>query len=105
MPTYSTRSIEAGGQPAVLLVTELAEGATTPDAFAASLASLSSSVPAAHGVVLSGRIPLWGAAMLCHHFHPTCWVGTYDPRLGGAVVVQSHTPGVRVGQVLPFDHP
>lgn len=31
---------------------------------------------------------------------PTAWVGCYDPRLDGAVVVESHTKGVGVGQVV-----
>ena len=54
------------------------------------------------GVVLSGRGPVWLYACLVHHYHPAAWVATFDPRLG-AVVVQSHKPGMQVGQVLSLD--
>lgn len=51
------------------------------------------------GVVISGRGPLWLYGHLIHELHPTAWVACYDPRLG-AVVVASHSPRVRVGQVI-----
>lgn len=54
------------------------------------------------GVVLSGRAPVWCFATLVHHFHPTKWVGTFDPRMGGAVVVESHTSSVGVGDIIPL---
>ena len=53
------------------------------------------------GVIISGRGPTWLYGYLCHTYHPTAWIGFYDPRLAGAVVVQSHKPGIQVGQVLP----
>ena len=53
------------------------------------------------GVIISGRGPIWLYGYLCHTYHPTAWIGFYDPRLAGAVVVQSHQPGIQVGQVLP----
>lgn len=53
------------------------------------------------GVVLSGRAPIWLYGWLVHECHFTRWVACYDPRLG-AVVVSSHTPEVRVGQVIPW---
>ena len=52
------------------------------------------------GVVLSGRGPVWLYAFLCHFYHPTRWIGCFDPRLGGAVVVQTHCPNVSLGQVI-----
>ena len=52
------------------------------------------------GVVLSGRLPVWVYAALTHHFHPRPFVATFDPRLGGGVVVASHTANIRVGDVL-----
>ncbi len=51
------------------------------------------------GVVISGRGPVWFFAFLVHEYHPSKWVGTFDPRLG-AVVVQSHDPTVEVGDVI-----
>ena len=67
----------------------------------AALSSLNPpTVDGCKGVILSGRGPVWLFAALCHHYHPTRWVATFDPRLGGGVVIQSHHPGVKVGQVL-----
>jgi len=51
------------------------------------------------GVILSGRGPIWLYAFLAHHYHPVAWVATYDPRIG-AVVVESHIPGVEPGDVI-----
>ncbi|MCS7292024.1 MAG: CRISPR-associated ring nuclease Crn3/Csx3 [Gloeomargarita sp. SKYBB_i_bin120] len=51
------------------------------------------------GVVISGRAPIWLYGWLVHACHHTRWVACYDPRLG-AVVVNTHHPEVRVGQVL-----
>jgi CRISPR-associated protein Csx3 len=59
-------------------------------------------VPFNQGIIISGRGPVWLFAFLCHHFHPALWVATHDPRLGGGVVVQTHQPGVAVGEVIPF---
>jgi CRISPR-associated protein Csx3 len=52
------------------------------------------------GVIISGRLPVWLFAALAHHYHPAAWVGIYDPRLGGGVVVQSHTPRRKLGEVV-----
>ena len=74
-------------------------GVITPDA----LATLTPpAVDARKGVVLSGRGPVWFYAFLVHHYHPTAWVATYDPRLGGAVVVQSHSTSATIGSVVPL---
>lgn len=53
------------------------------------------------GVILSGRGPIWLFGFLVHFYHPTAWLATYDPRLQGAVVVESHSPAVEVGEVIP----
>ena len=42
------------------------------------------------GVILSGRCPIWLMAALAHEYHATRWVATFDPRLGGGVVVSRH---------------
>jgi CRISPR-associated protein Csx3 len=57
------------------------------------------------GVVLEGRAPIWLYGYLIHLCHPAAWVGCYDPRLSGAVVVQTHTQGVSVGSVIPLSLP
>ncbi|MEN9223836.1 MAG: CRISPR-associated ring nuclease Crn3/Csx3 [Thermostichus sp. HHBFW_bins_43] len=53
------------------------------------------------GVVVTGRAPIWLYGWLVHECHFTRWVACYDPRLG-AVVVSSHSPEVRVGEVIPW---
>ncbi len=54
------------------------------------------------GVVISGRGPVWLYAYLTHEYHHAKWVATYDPRLG-AVVVQTHDPAVKAGDVIEVD--
>ena len=54
-----------------------------------------------HGVVLSGRGPIWLFGYLIHHYHPCCFVATFDPRIGGGIVIESHVKGVEVGDVIP----
>ena len=53
------------------------------------------------GVVISGRGPVWLFGLLFHEAHFAKWVASYDPRLEGAVVFESHDPGVKVGTVIP----
>jgi len=55
------------------------------------------------GVVLSGRAPIWLYCYLVHHYHPTKFIATYDPRVGGAVVVESHVRELEVGEVIKVD--
>ncbi|MBS7288911.1 MAG: CRISPR-associated protein Csx3 [Candidatus Freyarchaeota archaeon] len=55
------------------------------------------------GVVLSGRGPVWLYCFLAHHYHPTLFVATYDPRLGGAVIVESYSPNYKVGEILKVE--
>lgn len=54
------------------------------------------------GVVITGRAPIWLYAHLVHELHPTAWVACYDPRLGGGVVVATHSRQTTVGQVVPL---
>jgi len=55
------------------------------------------------GVVLSGRGPIWLYGFLIHYYHPTKFVATYDPRLRGAVVIESHSPEHRIGDIITLD--
>ena len=57
------------------------------------------------GVVLEGRGPIWLYGYLVHECHATAWVGCFDPRLEGAVVVDTHTRQVSVGSVLKLTLP
>ena len=54
------------------------------------------------GVVLSGRGPIWLYGYLSHYYHPTKFTAIYDPRLG-AVVVETHTPERRIGEVIQIE--
>lgn len=58
----------------------------------------------AKGVVLSGRGPIWLYGFLIHHYHPAKFVAIFDPRLG-AVIVETHTPERKVGEVIEVDDP
>lgn len=53
--------------------------------------------------VVSGRAPIWRYGMALHLLHgsPAGAVATYDPRLGGGVVVMTHNPRWVVGEVVP----
>jgi CRISPR-associated protein Csx3 len=57
------------------------------------------------GVVIEGKGPIWLYGYLVHECHATAWVGCYDPRLEGAVVVEAHTRTVSVGSVLKLTLP
>ena len=98
--TLTRVSLDAAQSAAARLVTiEIPEGNTTPAAFAAAVAAL----PDLSGpeiVLITGRAPIWGYAILCHRAHATPAVAVFDPRLGGYVVVQSHQHGVAVGAIL-----
>jgi len=60
-------------------------------------------IDATKGVILSGRGPIWLYCYLMHHYHPTKFIATYDPRLNGAVIVESHTSEYRQGDLIKVD--
>lgn len=51
-------------------------------------------------LILSGRGPIWLYGFMIHHFHPCKAVAIFDPRLDGAVVIESHTDEFKVGEVV-----
>lgn len=54
------------------------------------------------GIVFSGRGPVWFYNTLAHLAHPFAWVGTFEPREGGAVVTQRHKPDApELGDLIP----
>jgi CRISPR-associated Csx3 family protein len=84
----------------------LSRGLIEPRELPALLRAVEAHVPAGgtEGVVLSGRLPVWAFAALAHLYHPRPWVATFDPRLGGAVVVTRHVDNApEVGAVVPVD--
>ena len=58
-------------------------------------------IPRGAVVIIEGRAPIWRYGMAFHALHgsPAAAVAVYDPRLG-AVVVASHHPEYKEGQVI-----
>ncbi|NLX98469.1 MAG: CRISPR-associated protein Csx3 [Rhodopirellula sp.] len=63
-------------------------------------------IPRGALVVIEGRAPIWryGRAFHLLHGSAAAALAVYDPRLG-AVVVASHTPELREGEVLDLSPP
>ena len=100
MINFTTKEVAAGA--ATLVEFELSDGVIAPSDLAEALKS-APEVDPTKGVILSGRGPVWLFAALVHEYHPTAWVGTNDPRLGGAVVVENHHPDApSIGEVVPL---
>ena len=51
------------------------------------------------GIVLSGRGPIWLYCYLAHYYHPTKFIATFDPRIGG-VITESHASDYKVGEII-----
>lgn len=82
---------------------EIEGGVIEPTSLAGAVSDLSRfGLALDQGLVLSGRGPIWLFCALAHELHPAKWVGCHDPRLGGAVVIQSHTKDVQIGQLIKF---
>ncbi len=58
-------------------------------------------IPRGSLVIVEGRAPIWRYGMALHMLHgsPAAAIAFYDPRLG-AVVVATHSPEWKVGQVV-----
>jgi len=63
-------------------------------------------IPRGALVVIEGRAPIWRYGMAFHLLHgsPAAAVAVFDPRLG-AVVVASHSPEFREGQIVDVTAP
>ncbi len=51
-------------------------------------------------VILSGRGPIWLYAYLIEFYHPVKAIATFDPRIGKAIVVSSHSPDYSPGDLI-----
>ncbi len=52
-------------------------------------------------VILTGRAPIWRYGMAFHAIHGLASVvAVYDPRLGNGVVVASHNPKYKTGDLV-----
>jgi len=83
---------------------EIPGGQTTPEEFAFAVAQLGNSLSGSLPILLFGRGPIWGYAMLLHAAHATPSVAVYDPRLG-YVVTQSHSAKFTMGQIISDPDP
>jgi len=63
-------------------------------------------IPRGALVVIEGRAPIWRYGMAFHRLHgsPARAIAVFDPRLG-AVVVASHHPNWREGQIIDVTPP
>jgi len=60
-------------------------------------------VDTTQGVCLSGRMPVWLYVALAHKYHPSAWVGTFEPRLNKCVVTSSHKVDINPGETRDID--
>jgi len=54
-------------------------------------------------VILSGRGPIWLYGFLIHFYHPVKAIAVFDPRLDGAVVVESHSNDFKIGSIVKVE--
>ena len=80
---------------------EIPGGVTKPAEFAEAVREIEKALPGPTAVFFSGRGPVWGYGMLIHAAHPTPAVGTYDPRMGGFIVVATHDERFPLGAIVP----
>lgn len=86
---YSTQKFDGFTVVTIDLSQPPINGSAATDDLSAYIASFPD-VDFQGGVILSGRAPIWLMSALCHQCHPARWVGTFDPRLGGGVVISRH---------------
>ena len=78
---------------------EIPGGVTTPPEFAEATVEAAERLPGNRPVLINGRGPVWGYAMIAHAAHPAPCVATFDPRLG-YVVAATHDPRWVVGGII-----
>ena len=58
-------------------------------------------LPATHGLILSGRLPLWLVTSLVRSYTMHPWIAIYQPPLNGAVVIHTTEATLPIGTLLP----
>lgn len=101
-PKFTITTVESGTRVYRRVDFGIPGGVATPAEFAEAVAEVEAQLAGKFPVLLSGRGPVWGFAMLAHAAHATPAVATFDPRLG-YVVVQSHSALYAVGDVIPLE--
>jgi CRISPR-associated protein Csx3 len=89
----------------VMIEVTLTRGIIEPSELSSLVDTIRAAVPdgGVEGVIISGRLPVWVFAALTHLYHPRPWVATFDPRVGGGIVVATHVPGRRLGEVVEIE--
>jgi CRISPR-associated protein Csx3 len=89
--------------PPIVLEIILTTGLIEADELPQLLETVANKLPAGgeEGIIISGRLPVWAFSALVHYFHPRPWVATFDPRLGGGVIVETHTRDMPIGKIIP----
>ena len=92
----------SNANPAIVFYSIGVDHPTTPDEPLPPMPA----IPRAALVVIEGRAPIWRYGLAFHRLHgsPAGAIAVYDPRLG-AVVVASHHPQWKEGQVLDVTPP
>jgi CRISPR-associated protein Csx3 len=102
-PIFSIEQFTSPSQIIFLLVNfEIPGGISTPPEFAAAVEAIETKLTGRLPILINGRGPIWGYGMLFHIAHATPAIAVYDPRLG-YVIVQSHNPRFRVGEILTVE--
>ena len=83
-----------------LVEVEIPGGVVEPAEAAEATEEVANKLPGQKTILLNGRMPIWLAGMLVHAAHAAPAVATFDPRLGGYVVVASHTNKYGIGDVI-----
>lgn len=90
---------QSGIQCQLLAITIGTPGITTPEEFAKEVEAIDFVLAGRAPTLITGKVPVWGYAMLCHAAHATPAVATFDPRLG-FVIVESHDVRFKVGEIF-----
>lgn len=100
-PELSIYTVPKEGVPTYRLIHfEIPGGITTPAEFAEVATTVGAQVTGNLPVLINGRGPVWGYAMLVHEAHPSPAIATFDPRLG-YVIVQTHDARFTLGDIIP----
>jgi CRISPR-associated protein Csx3 len=101
-PIFTISEIQTDTNTFKLVSFEIPGGITTPSEFATAAESIETKLTGNLPVLINGRGPIWGYGMVLHLAHATPAIAVYDPRLG-YVIVQSHDPRFRVGEILTLE--
>lgn len=93
--------VEKNNSKFVILNFELSSGIITPEELKMlELPDLVKQGLSNKLLIISGRGPIWLYCYLTHFYHTSKAIAIFDPRLNGAVIVQSHDPLYKEGDIV-----